>query len=115
MKAAIIIASLISCSAFALNNVSKTAFIAANTIKEECLLLNKHQQLQFSFKSSDPVHFNIHYHTGKEVYYPIAEQLTPEFKPTVFSAPETQTYCLMWSNKQGSGVNLSYSIAPVDN
>ncbi|PWK53456.1 hypothetical protein [Pleionea mediterranea] len=89
-------------------NPQKSRIIEPGKVVEECFKLKKHQSVTFSFKTSDPVLFNLHYHYKQQTIYPIADQLTPEFKPTKFSAQSTQTYCLMWSNKQSSGVSLLY-------
>ncbi len=84
--------------------------LLSNKVYEKCFNLNKDEQIQFQFKADTPLLFNIHYHNDKEVIYPIAEQLTPEFKTTSFTAPETQHYCLMWSNPQQHDVAFEYRI-----
>lgn len=90
--------------------VNNSTSLAPSKIHEACFLMQQQQQIEFSFESTDPLYFNIHYHTQDAVIYPIADQMTPTFKPTVFTAPVDQTYCLMWTNKQNSGVSLSYRI-----
>ncbi len=95
-------------------NVEKKLSLASNKIKEACFYLQQNQQVIFSFKASDPIKFNIHYHIDKDIFYPIAEQLTPAFKPTTFTASSTQNYCLMWSNHQATPVSLSFNIQSVE-
>lgn len=82
--------------------------INSGDVLEECFKLKKHQSVTFSFRASDPVMFNLHYHHKQQTIYPIADQLTPEFKPTIFSAQSDQIYCLMWSNKQPTAISLNY-------
>ncbi|WP_144395450.1 hypothetical protein [Pleionea sediminis] len=84
--------------------------VASGKIHEVCFKLEQQQPIKFSFKASDPLLFNVHYHEGDNVIYPVGEQLTPEFKPTSFVAPVTQTYCLMWTNTQKNSVELTTEI-----
>lgn len=91
-------------------NLEEKLMLASNKIKEACFNLKQNEQIKYSFKASDPIKFNIHYHIDNEVFYPVADQLTPGFKTTTFAAPSTQHYCLMWSNPHKTTVTLGFNI-----
>jgi hypothetical protein len=97
-------------SAQTIINSEDRLMLGAKKIKEACFNLKQNEQIKYSFKASDPVKFNIHYHIGSEVFYPVANQLTPEFKTTIFTAPSTQHYCFMWSNPHDTSVTLNFRI-----
>lgn len=68
----------------------------ANKIHESCLKLAKGERARFEWKSDVPVDFNIHYHEGKEVFYPVKRDGATRGKDT-FRAKTDQEYCWMWS------------------
>lgn len=74
---------------------------------EECMTLTPPQELIYSFKASSDLKFNLHYHVGKEVFYPIKHDKISEnkgsFKPAI-----KQDYCLMWSNNSKSASTVAY-------
>lgn len=82
--------------------------IPAGQVHEECMELGTKKKLTYSFNSPKPMNFNIHYHVGKDVFYPIkrnkVSSLENEFRPI-----SKQEYCLMWSNLEKVSVRLSYT------
>src|SRR5687768_5261550 len=48
-----------------------SATLAPGKIHEECLKVEGGQKSKYHWKSSAPVDFNIHYHRGPEVFYPV--------------------------------------------
>lgn len=84
----------------------KATTVAPGKFAEICGKLNKGQVIAWSFKSSQPTNFNIHYHEGKSAIFPIKLDATAaaENKLTV---PVDQSYCWMWSNKTDKPVELS--------
>ena len=87
----------------------KTVTVAPSQSHEECLTLAADQSLLYSFKSSQPLDFNIHYHQGDAVTYPVQQKaVSRSFNG--FSAPLEQTYCLMWINRSSAPATLNYSL-----
>lgn len=86
-----------------------------NDIGETCLEMDAGQSLMFEFESNHEVEFNLHYHKGKKVSYPIKSHKTSAIKQT-FKAPMKQTYCLMWKglNDEPSKIKVKYKILPAD-
>ncbi len=71
--------------------------------------LSPGDRLDYEFTSSADLRFNIHYHEGKEIRYPVPVKLTSK-ETAVFEAESRKHYCLMWSNpaKQSVELNLHY-------
>ncbi len=79
-------------------------------IGEACPELKAGQVLQFEFKAKRTVEFNLHYHQGDKVSYPIERQELKTLKQS-YTAPIDQTYCLMWEGlKDDTLVQVKYSI-----
>ncbi len=87
----------------------KTTTLAPKRIHEECLELSAGQTVRYVFDSSQPVAFNIHYHQGDEVTYPVKHQEISKATDK-FVAPIAQDYCLMWSNPNSAPTTLNYSV-----
>lgn len=67
-------------------------------IAEECLRLAAGKSRRFSWTASQPVDFNIHYHQGEKVSYPV--KLSGQKKGAgIFTASATEDYCWMWTAK----------------
>jgi hypothetical protein len=70
----------------------------AGKIHEECLHLDKGRKRAYEWKADTAVDFNIHYHEGKEVFYPVKKERQRLGKGT-FRAKVAQDYCWMWTAK----------------
>jgi hypothetical protein len=57
--------------------------------------------VRYRFRSTSPVDFNIHFHRGKDVFYPIRQTGVTEVNGT-FRADAADDYCLMWEQRQGA-------------
>jgi len=77
---------------------------------EECIELNQHEQVEFTFTGSDVIRFNVHYHHAEGIAYPIADQATNRFAETIFTAMNSELYCWMWSNEQDQSVKVNFSL-----
>ena len=86
----------------------KTMTLAPTKFHEECLELSVGQTVHYVFDSSRPIDFNIHYHQGHEVTYPVKHQKISKATDK-FVAPIAQVYCLMWSNPNSTPMTLNYS------
>ncbi len=73
--------------------------IAAPGIHEECQRVEAGQKRRYHWKASAPVDFNIHYHHGDEVFYPVKRERMRGDGGT-FAAKTGEDYCWMWSAKE---------------
>jgi len=79
---------------------------------EPCMDLTVGQVLHFKFKSAQNLRFNIHYHVGDDVEYPIkvnADRGSGKYTPVI-----DQKYCLMWTNNSSGPVRLNGNYDVVD-
>ena len=63
---------------------------------EECLRLEKGEQRAYQWKSDAVVDFNVHYHRGKDVFFPVKLDRVSGQEGT-FTAPSGEDYCWMWT------------------
>jgi len=82
-------------------------------IHEDCFSLRPHQHVQYNFKLDRPGKFNLHYHKGKEVFYPIRSESVSEQKGD-YVAAVAQDYCLMWSGRKEGDTKLGYEFIVVE-
>ncbi|MEO8383595.1 MAG: hypothetical protein ABI583_00025 [Betaproteobacteria bacterium] len=86
----------------------KPMVIKAGKVHEKCLALTPPQKIEYHFESSAKVNFNLHYHKGDQVYYPVKlDRINAE--SGLYEAKAKETYCLMWENKTSADVELTYS------
>lgn len=107
---AIILGGSISLSAQAAPKTDR-ALVQPGKVHELCIPLGFGQKLEYGFVSRRAMNFNIHYHVGERVEFPVAEHLARE-KNEIFTAMDDQTHCLMWTNpnERGQWVNVIYNI-----
>lgn len=80
--------------------------LKAGGIAEECLHLPAGKSRRFEWSSDAPVDFNIHFHRGNDVTYPV--KLNGQRKGGGrFTAPAGEDYCWMWTAKSASTVTGS--------
>lgn len=84
-----------------------------NEIGEICPEMDAGQTLSFDFQSNHDVEFNLHFHEGEKVSYPIEPHKVSTLEQS-FEAPIKQTYCLMWKglNQDPSKIKVKYQILP---
>jgi hypothetical protein len=88
---------------------SETAVtINPSKFHEDCIQLLPGDSLIYSFRTSDPVDFNIHYHENGKIFYPVSKKNVSDEKGKYTSGGK-QFYCLMWTNHQKELVSLTYS------
>ncbi len=76
-------------------------------IHEECASAKGGQKFAYSFYASTPVDFNVHYHAGDKIYYPI-ERRGVTMDDGTYVPDHQDIYCLMWTNIQKTPVTLNY-------
>ncbi|MCK5427526.1 MAG: hypothetical protein KAJ34_07500 [Thermodesulfovibrionia bacterium] len=80
---------------------------------EECVELFPNQILDYSFKASKPVKFNIHYHSEEGIFYPISKDNISDWKGVLhpeelqYYSDEQEYFCLMWENPHSEYVSTS--------
>jgi hypothetical protein len=78
-------------------------------VAEECLRLEAGRSRAFEWTADGPVDFNIHYHQGDNVTYPV--KLNGESKGRgKFTAQAAQDYCWMWTARRPT--RLTGSLGP---
>lgn len=85
-----------------------TVKIEATSTYEDCFAMEPGDSMKYVFESQGPLDFNVHYHEGGEVVYPVAKTGVTLDKG-VFEAATTNYYCLMWTNPHTKPVWLGYS------
>lgn len=79
----------------------KPVTIKPQKIHEKCLSLSPPQKLQYSFGTDKVVDFDIHYHKGDMVYYPVTEKKTTS-NEGLYTPPSRENYCMAWENRSPS-------------
>ena len=65
---------------------------------EVCGRLSKSQSIKWSFTGQQQTNFNIHYHEGKKVVFPVKHDNVTSLDGTL-AVQVDQDYCWMWENK----------------
>jgi len=98
--------------------ISQTAYISQGQSYEECIELYPNQVMHYSFKASQNVNFNIHYHGMEGRKYAIKRNEISAFNGELvcnemsFYDKEQENFCMIWSNFNELDVrlNLKYYI-----
>lgn len=96
-------AALWACGAFAAHPESIS--MSPGQVHEACKLMAAGEQWRYDFSADDKLEFNVHYHVGDAVIYPVGP-LAANMKAGVVNAELDQTYCLMWRNTAGEPIQL---------
>jgi len=88
---------------------SGTVSLAPLEFQELCVELAPRDKIRYDFQSDRPIEFNIHYHDGLRIRFPV--KLTGiTGHGNYFDAELDQSYCLMWLNQSLSRTALTYKI-----
>jgi hypothetical protein len=85
---------------------SKKVELPAREFHEECVELAAGQRLIYDFSAAKTVKFNIHYHAGGQILYPVRKNA--RHAHGVFTSRAAQGYCMMWTNSHAVSIDLSY-------
>lgn len=85
-----------------------TETIKPSGIHEDCIELMPGQILDYSFKSSKRVNFNIHYHENSDIIYSVTADNTSE-EHGHFIPKKKQYHCLMWTNPNDESISITYT------
>ncbi|HYC37597.1 MAG TPA: hypothetical protein VEC19_14320 [Usitatibacter sp.] len=98
-----VLATLLACLAAALAHAADkpasqavAVTLEPGKVHEECMKLDKGDKRRYHWKASAPVDFNIHYHRGPEVFYPVKRNAMRGDGGT-FAAGSAEEYCWMWT------------------
>jgi hypothetical protein len=100
-----------ACSTSRPQAVQSTVLLQPGKIHEECRQLAAHSATVWEFVATGPLEFNVHYHLGNDVFYPLEPAMLQDGAGT-FAAKTTQEYCWMWTNRGTRDVVLRPVLAP---
>lgn len=113
MSMLLLIAVLASCgtTGYAAKKAEDTGktidYIDPHTGYESCLEASPDKVITYSFTSSEPLNFNLHYHENGDVQYPVKKNQITSDSGTYH--PELTTYfCLMWTNKSEESIRIEF-------
>ena len=86
---------------------SHTVSVPTGEFHEFCDTWEPGDNLKFTFTSTKPVLFNVHYHTAYDKLYPIKEILVDEFSGS-FIVQTKDVHCAMWTNKNDNFVKVTF-------
>ena len=83
--------------------------VPARGFEGHCLKLEAVEPTHYRFRATGEVDFNIHYHRGKDVHYPVKTNASQTVDST-FTAPQADDYCLMGERKGDGAVRIEGSV-----
>lgn len=92
------------------NEKSIEVVLPEKKVHEECMPLSAGQTLTFNYEANAELEFNLHFHHGKAVTYPLKGKYSNY--SNIYVATQKNDFCLMWQNKTGEPVKLqtTYSV-----
>jgi len=83
--------------------------VPARGFEEHCVKLESGERVLYRYTASADVDFNIHYHRGNEVFYPVKATASRSADAS-FTAPQADTYCLMWERKGDGAARIDGAV-----
>jgi hypothetical protein len=77
-------------------NIDVKTALEPKKVHEECATLQAGETRKYQWKADVAVDFNIHYHKGKDVFYPVKRDMARGHNGT-FKAKAAEDYCWMWT------------------
>src|SRR5262249_34679235 len=87
--------------------------LPAGAFDEMCFELEPGKAMRYAFDAAAPLDFNIHWHRGSKVLFPVKSPAVAR-RGGVFASSDKQDYCLMWTNHGRSPVALRARIDRAD-
>jgi hypothetical protein len=109
MKRFLIALIVLATAAAANAETPKPVTLKPNKIVEKCMALVPPQKIEYRFEASAKLNFNLHYHKGDQVYYPVKLDRT-NGESGLYEVKAKEEYCLMWENRSGTDIDLTYSV-----
>ena len=88
----------------------KTIDIATGDFFEACDKFTPGSTVNFSFTSSKPVMFNVHFHEKHEKVYAVEQTLVDKLEGS-FVVQSDAIHCCMWENKNPKYVTMTYDMS----
>lgn len=85
------------------------ATVAPGKLVELCGKLPAGLKVRWEFNAGLPLDFNVHYHVGKDVMFPVKRSAVSNAKDALHAKTE-QDCCWMWSNKSAAPATLSVKL-----
>lgn len=85
--------------------------IASGEKASVCSTLARQQQVEWSFKGSKAVDFDIHYGQGASAAYALRRFKMSSLQG-MLDPPADQTYCWTWSNERSTPTTISLTLSP---
>jgi hypothetical protein len=82
--------------------------LKAGKSHEKCFTMETDQTLAYRFEAGAKVNFNIHFHKGDVIQYPMKLDSTATASG-MFTAKANDSYCMMWENLSEEAVTLNYT------
>lgn len=79
--------------------------VPARGFEERCVQLAAGQRMHYRFRADGDVDFNLHFHRGAEVHYPVKRAAT-RAEQGEYTAPHADGYCLMWERRGDGAVRV---------
>ena len=86
--------------------------LSGKSFDERCLTLAAGESIRYRFSASAPIDFNIHYHRGNAISFPVKRSAIREADAT-FRAKAAEGYCLMWEHSGAGDAKVEGSIVRV--
>ncbi|MCZ6831744.1 MAG: hypothetical protein O7F73_19555 [Gammaproteobacteria bacterium] len=90
-----------------LGQLEREVNIEAGKIEEPCFAMALADRLEYEFSSDEALDFNLHYHQGNAIFFPVERKNIHQHE-AVFVSTGSRKYCLMWSNRGENPVTLRY-------
>ena len=80
--------------------------IQSGKIAEECFTLAEGERIDYQFRSTAAVDFNLHTHRGNDIVMPVDVRAT-RVQSGTYASPRREDYCMMWTNSAAIPAHIS--------
>lgn len=84
--------------------------VAPGKFAELCGAPGQGAEVRWAYEADAALDFNVHYHVGREVVYPVRQPAQAQAAGTLVAAV-AQDYCWMWTNRGAQPVALVVRLA----
>jgi hypothetical protein len=89
--------------------VERVIIVHSKQVHEQGVAMARGETVQFYFKASGKLKFNVHYHEGEDVTYVRPDASSKRLDSTL-TATGKRDYWLMWTNESAEPVALYYAV-----
>lgn len=102
---ALALVTLVASAVVSADHATPGVTLPPGHVHEICKPLHTGESWAYNFRADAPLEFNVHYHEGDEVLFPVPVVNTPRAWGTM-TARLNQTYCQMWRNLGDTSAQL---------